>query len=189
MESTLPTIQIFADEFLESCGTVTFDISFKKVCLIHNPLKSEYLLPKGRRNCNESRVSAACREFGEETGYGCNILPISMATRAPPAPEWSDEGVDRFEGYTSETAEVRPDLYDPFAVTVRDEGDGKRKFIWWYAATVGKKLPPHLYNPTAVDLQWEALWMNFEEAIEKLTFQGDRELVRRAIKLTWAPQT
>jgi 8-oxo-dGTP pyrophosphatase MutT (NUDIX family) len=189
MESTLPTLQFFADDFVESCGTVTFDISFKKICLVHNPLKSDYLLPKGRRNCNETRVNAACREFGEETGYSCSILPISMATRAPPEAERNDEGVDKFEGYTSETAEVRQDLYDPFAVTVRDEKSGKRKFIWWYVAIVGEKLSPHLYHPTAVDIQREAVWMDFEEAFKRLTFQGDRELVQRAIRLVCTPQT
>lgn len=88
MEGTSPSHQLYADEFVESAGAVVFDF-FKvyQICIVYNSVKNEYLLPKGRRNCTESRANAALREVREETGYTCLLSPVTMGTRAPPADE------------------------------------------------------------------------------------------------------
>src|ERR1700724_3371954 len=78
--STTTTV-LFSDHFLESSGVIAFN-SQNQLCLLYNPLKKEYLPPKGPRNIIESRSQAALREFTEETGWTCTILPVTMRTRA-----------------------------------------------------------------------------------------------------------
>ena len=70
--------------FLESAGAIIFHLSTGKICVLHHLNKNEYILAKGRRNCGETRHQAALREFTEETGFSCHLLPLNMLTRAPP---------------------------------------------------------------------------------------------------------
>jgi ADP-ribose pyrophosphatase YjhB (NUDIX family) len=173
MPRELPTTQLYADEFLESCGAVTFNHK-DDICVIYNPRNKEYNLPKGRRSCNESRTRAAIREFSEETGYGCILLPVTMATRAPPDPEE--------HGYKSLRAVERENLVDPFALSIREEGMGRKKLIWWYIAVETKEWDKK-YQPTEEDLKREAKWISIERAVELLPFKTDRELVQEAQKI------
>lgn len=77
-------------QFVETAGAILLRLSKKQVCLIHYLAKSEWLLPKGRRNCGESRHQAALREAREEMGYQCQLHHVSMPTRAAPIEETAD---------------------------------------------------------------------------------------------------
>jgi 8-oxo-dGTP pyrophosphatase MutT (NUDIX family) len=101
-----PTIQLFADEFIESAGAILFNSHKTLICMIHYSEKGEYVLPKGRRNVSESRATAALREAKEETGFSCHLLPVKMKTRAPPADE---------EEFMADVAVERECVMDPFA--------------------------------------------------------------------------
>lgn len=95
-----------------------------------------------------------------------------MATRAPTVPEEP--------GYYSEVAVVRDDLVDPFALSIRDEGMGRKKLIWWYIAEVeegGIK-----YERMEEDLGKEAMWVSLEGPVV-FRFESDRELVQKAYKI------
>jgi len=172
MESPFPSLQLYADELVESAGAVVFNIQSQHICILHHRTKNEYLLPKGRRNTGESRLQAAIREILEETGWHSLPLPVIMSTRAPPSQEL---------GYTPDVAEVRETMGDPFALTVREEIGRRRKFIWWYIAKVDDSMEQR--ERSEIDLDLQPVFVSYERAAKMLSYKGDRELVERAIEL------
>lgn len=172
------TLQLFADEFLESAGAIVFNSDKTQIVILYSSSKNEYLLPKGRRNVTESRAEAALREVKEETGYTCHLVPITMKTRAPPADE---------KGFTPDVAVERECMSDPFALTIREEEKRKRKIIWWFVAQVEND-GTAMSMPSWFDAYFTPEWRSVEEAMQALTYQSDRELVARASTLV-APAT
>ncbi|KAI0013835.1 NUDIX domain-containing protein [Xylariaceae sp. FL0662B] len=159
-----------SDQFVEACGAIVFDTSNepKTVLLLYEGKKDEWILPKGRRNCNESRKAAAIREVGEESGYAVRLRPVTMVTRAPSQLEAPDiKDIPRtYEGLT-----------EPFIVDVRDMGEGKgAKLVWWFIAElvgiVGEG-----------ESQFKAEFIACDEAVQKLTFQKDREVLEKAVEV------
>lgn len=161
-----------AEEFVESCGAVLFDLTGLEasVCLVKYLPKNEWMLAKGRRNCGESRHAAALREMREETGYHCELLPITMPTRAPEAAE---------DNNVADVARSYPDITEPFMVTMREMNDGAHmKIIWWYIAKVDE-----FTSPDKAETPFAPQFFPIRDAVQKLTFDGDRKILDRAIKL------
>ncbi|KAM5342992.1 hypothetical protein ACJ41O_013958 [Fusarium nematophilum] len=170
--SNFATTNYTSDSFVESCGAILFDLSRQtiQVCLTHYLARDEWLLPKGRRNCNEHRREAAVREVQEETGYRCRLHPVTMPTRAPLASDAAD---------VADQPRTRPDLDEPFMVSIRQvDGGAGVKLIWWYVAEVD-----HQGERSAAEEGFEAELFDCREALRKLTFQGDRDILSRAISL------
>ncbi|KAJ0168426.1 hypothetical protein CTA2_6266 [Colletotrichum tanaceti] len=178
--SNFVTSQYPSEAFVESCGAIVFDLSKEpaKVCLLHYQALDEWYLAKGRRNCGESRQEAALREVLEETGVRCRLLPVDMPTRAP-APDDDANAPD--------VAAERRAIIEPFTLTIRsiDQGDGV-KLIWWYVATVEGR-PDWKDEEEGVtaggEAQFIAKFFVCDEAVEKLTFENDRKVLRKAIDL------
>ncbi|KAI1496312.1 NUDIX domain-containing protein [Biscogniauxia marginata] len=183
-----------SDLFVEACGAIVFDGPIttvpaaaaepRKVCLLYYVAKDEWLLPKGRRNCNETRPAAAAREVREETGHAVRFPPLRLATRAPAASEPPDVR-DVARAYDGLAAE-------PFMLDVRDLGDGEGggeegggggggiKLVWWFVAC--------LEGDAAAaegegEDQFRAVFVECGVAVEMLTFQKDRDILERAIAL------
>ncbi|KAI0476370.1 NUDIX domain-containing protein [Xylariaceae sp. FL0804] len=163
-----------SDQFVESCGAIIFDTSTKldRVCLLYSKGEDEWVLPKGRRNCNETRQAAAAREAKEESGHGVHLLPVTLVTRAP-------------SGLEAANVRDAPRTYDglteAFMLDVRDLGEGKGvKLVWWFVAepdgTVGEG-----------EAQFKAQFVRCDRAVERLTFQKDRDVLKRAIELMEHP--
>ena len=173
--SKFATTQYTSEDFVESSGAILFDFSQEttKVCLIHYLAKDEWLLAKGRRNCGESRREAALREVHEETGYPCRPYPVTMSTRAPATTEASS---------VSDQARSYPGLTEPFMLTIREVGARKAKLIWWYIAEVDKEA---LAEKGCVhgEADFAAVFLSCDEALQKLTFEDDRSILRRAVSL------
>jgi ADP-ribose pyrophosphatase YjhB (NUDIX family) len=170
-ESTLYS----SDRFVEACGAIVFDTSTnpKKVCLLYHAKSDEWLLPKGRRNCNEAREVAARREVREESGYGIKLRPLTLVTRAPSEMEAAS---------VSDVPRTYEGLTEPFMLDVRDLGKEKGvKLVWWFIAeldgTAGESEP-----------QFKATFMKCDRAVERLTFQKDRDVLRRAIEVMDHPK-
>ncbi|KAH6894401.1 hypothetical protein B0T10DRAFT_480379 [Thelonectria olida] len=178
--SRFPTKQYTSEQYVESCGAILFNLSAQQVCLIHYippqaDVHGEWLLAKGRRNCGESRGEAALREVREETGYPCRLHPVKMSTRAPGSAETNDvpDEVRTFAGLT-----------EPFMLTVRELGDGGDvKLIWWYIAVLDG-----LNGNEGVkgEDQFTARFLSYEEALRRLTYKNDRDVLQRAIDLIQA---
>lgn len=169
-ESRFKVDQYDAEHFVESVGAVAIKTSTREVCLIHYVEREEWLLAKGRRNVGESRRETALREIKEETGYSCRLLPLTMRTRAPPAVEVED--------YPDEPR-VHRDVCEPFMFTCRHLEEGRDiKIIWWYLVAI---------DETAAiergEEEYKARLFDFDEALRTLTFENDREIVRKAIEI------
>ncbi|RDW70915.1 putative NUDIX domain [Aspergillus mulundensis] len=172
--SRYPTSQYASGQLVESCGAVLLDLSLKppRVCLIHYKKHDEWLLPKGRRNCGESRREAALREAQEETGYKCHIQPVMMSTRAP-LPDDPENVPDRVRSVQN--------LDEPFMLTIQELGpDSGVKVIWWYVAAVDVGLEDGAGHGTG---EFGADFFEYEEALQKLTYMTDREVLEKAIAL------
>ncbi|KAG8529857.1 uncharacterized protein KY384_005338 [Bacidia gigantensis] len=164
-----------SEQLVESAGAILFQLSTKRICLLHLVARDEYVLAKGRRNIGESRQQAAIREVKEETGYVCRLLPVTLGSRAPPAIE-----TDRFVG---DVLHVYEGVTEPFTLQIRHlQPEGDLKLIWWFIAVVDEdKAPEGERGPGEEKFSVE--FYGFDEAVEKLTFKMDRELVQRAINI------
>lgn len=164
--------QIYPSEkFVESCGAILFDLSgrSRKVCLLHLVKTDHWVLPKGRRNCNETRQDAAVREVREESGYACRLRPVTMPTRAPSDVEAAD---------VKDLARIYHALTEPFYLEVRDLVEEGVKLVWWFIAEVDRTVPP-----AKAEVHFVPEFLNYEEAMTVLTFQKDRDMLRRAVDL------
>lgn len=164
-----------SDLFVEACGAIVFDTSTnpKKVCLLYHVKTDEWVLPKGRRNCNETRQAAVRREVREESGYGITLRPLTLVTRAPSELEAANVG---------DAPRIYDGLTEPFMLDVRNLGKDKGvKLVWWFIAEP---------DGTLVDgeAQFKATFVKCDRAIERLTFQKDRDVLRRAIELMEHPR-
>lgn len=164
-----PTTQYTATNLTESCGAVLFEPQSKRICLLRYNVNGEVYLPKGRRNIGESRHAAALREVAEETGYECDLIPLNMENRQPA----TDADVDMPDAVTRH-ADVST---EPFMCTVRDVGNGGVKLIWWFIAcsTLSTRGPG--------EAQFGVEICSYQDAIEALTFETDRAVLRRAIEV------
>ncbi|KAI0886300.1 uncharacterized protein GGS22DRAFT_127128 [Annulohypoxylon maeteangense] len=159
-----------SEQFVEACGAIVFDATAnpKKVLLQHYSTEDEWLLPKGRRNCNESRKDTAKREVREETGYAIRLRPLTMATRAPSDIESAD---------VKDIARTYDSLTEPFMLDVRDLGNGKGvKLVWWFIADVDGIVGKG-------EVQFKPEFVQCDKAVEKLTFEKDREVLTKALEL------
>jgi 8-oxo-dGTP pyrophosphatase MutT (NUDIX family) len=170
-ESNFPARQYDSSAYVESCGAVLFDLSCTRVCLSQIIDKGEWVLAKGRRNINEPRKDAAYREVHEETGYPCVLLKVRMPTRATARDDPCD---------APDRARVHDGLHEPFMCTIRELSPGEGvKIIWWFIAFH----VPELGERGPSEKSFRTEWFQREEAIEKLHFENDREVLRKAIKV------
>jgi 8-oxo-dGTP pyrophosphatase MutT (NUDIX family) len=172
-ESNFPTRQYPSSDFVESCGAIIFDLSHpshKRICLSNIIAENKWILVKGRRNINESRRDTALREMYEETGYRCKLLPSLMPTRATTVHDPPD---------VSDESRVHDGLTEPFMFTLRDLPSGKGvKIIWWFIAVFDVERDRGPGEET-----FRSEFFDCEEAIGKLWFETDREVVRKAVKI------
>lgn len=163
--------QYTSEAFVESAGAVLFRLSSREVCVLHILERDEYVLAKGRRNCGEARPATALREVSKETGLACRLLSLNMHTRAPPAVE-TEQLDDRARFYTG--------ICEPFTLQVRRLGEGQIKLIWWFVAAVDEEQPP---KEAPEKDRYVVEFHSYAEVLDKLTFQMDRDMVKKAIEL------
>ena len=176
--SFFPTSQYTSENFVESAGVIPFHLAKKQICLVYLSARNEWLLAKGRRNCGESRHQAALREVYEETGLQCHLLPVTMPSRTPPAIEAAP---------SPDVVRTYDRITEPFMVTIRQlEGGSQVKLIYWYIGAVDEEMEG---NDAAPEEQFRMAWFGFEEALQKLTYSLDRDVVRTAIGIVEATVT
>ncbi|KAL9038064.1 MAG: hypothetical protein Q9180_003363 [Flavoplaca navasiana] len=171
--SHLPSEQYTSEEFVESVGAVLFRMSTHEICILHLLKKDEYILAKGRRNCGETRQDTAVRELTEECGFPCRLLQVNMSTRAPPAIEDEQLG-DEARFYSG--------ICEPFTLQIRRLGEHNVKLIWWYIAAVNEDEPSHDREQLEKD-KYAVEFYSFADVLGKLTFQMDRDMVKKAIEI------
>ncbi|KAI0172706.1 NUDIX domain-containing protein [Hypoxylon sp. FL1284] len=161
-----------SEQFVEACGAVVFDDaaeSPRRVLLLYDWAADEWLLPKGRRNCDESRKAAAVREVREESGCAIRLRPAAMRTRAPSAAEAAD---------VEDAPRAYADLTEPFMLDVRDLGPARGvKLVWWFVAECVRGAATADAEP-----QFLPEFVSCDKAVATLTFQKDREVLAKAIE-------
>ncbi|KAI1182512.1 hypothetical protein F5B17DRAFT_435550 [Nemania serpens] len=99
-----------------------------------------------------------------------SFITNSTSPLACPAIEDEDEHVpDEARFYTA--------VCEPVAVQPRRLGEGNMKLTWWYVAAVNEDEPTGQHDAH----RFEVEILSFEEAVKKLTFKGDRELVNSTL--------
>lgn len=198
-----PTTQLLSSEFVICAGCILFrhvpnhpaadaaPTARKplQVCLLRHPLRNEWLLPKGRKDRGESLEQTALRETFEETGFPPILLPVGMHTRAPdPAANLKDGPPGMFV----------PQCAEPFAGSVRQIAERNTKFTWWFTAIVddAPRWPRASdgevarVDGTMTDSEcFESEWVDVDGpdgAEGRVTYENDRELVRKAVELVRA---
>ena len=157
-----------ASGFVISCGTVTLDLQRAQVLLIRCRKTNEVLLPKGRKNIDESLQDAALRETWEETGHRAVLLPTPLPTLA----------TDQAEGTLSHQ--------EPIALSQR-VNDGVLKIIFWFSAASDSTICDH-DRPTPEDEDFETLWADLSHYERLLTFEDDKQIARLVVEAA-KPQT
>jgi 8-oxo-dGTP pyrophosphatase MutT (NUDIX family) len=180
-ESSFVTRQYASEQFVESCGAVLFmssELANAKVCLINLLSTNEWMLPKGRRNIGESRKEAAVREVAEETGLQCRLLPVTMSTRACAANDPPD---------VPDEARTQIDITEPFMCTIRELAKSNgTKLIWWYIAV----LEHDAYSRKGPgEAQFKSELFTADDALQKLHYESDRELLRKAVEIIKTTET
>lgn len=130
----LPETSYPSQNFVLSSGTVLFrthpTTRVLQLCTLQNTHASSpstrWILPKGRKGQSESMEAAATRETFEETGYPCDLFPVTLETRAPAS------GITLGPDKVLEAKEST----EPFYMTVRTLKEGSVKTVWWYVAWV-----------------------------------------------------
>lgn len=173
-----PTSQYLAGKFVISAGSVLFRIKQPtrqlEICVLHQLTRDEWLLPKGRKDRGESIEEAAVRETYEESGYKCNLWPQRMATRAPAPGVNNTHHVEEAEG-----------LVEPMAVTIRELHEGKIKMIFWFITVV--EIGVEKVEGSQMEGEnFDSIFLDAKAAIERLTFQSDREVVQKAFDIVEA---
>jgi hypothetical protein len=95
-----------------------------------------------------------------------------MYTRAPATTEAGD---------VPDRARLYPGITEPFLVTLRRLEGGDLKFIWWYVAEIDRDAVDGAVG--RAEEGFDAEFWGFEEALERLTFEDDREVLKRALSL------
>jgi len=151
------------------------------VCFLHHTSNDEWLLPKGRQDLGESLSEAAVRETFEETGYACELLPVTMVSRA------TEIGKDM-----KDLPRLVHKCLEPFTVTLRHVSDHDIKFIWWFITLVSlgakrrddtQMLSENFESvlcDVSTDVNGEAA---LDSVVSRLTYENDRKIVKAAIKL------
>ena len=169
----LPTEQYFSEAFVESVGAVMFRLATKQICVLHQLAEGWYVLAKGRRNLGETRRTAVVRELEEETGYICRLLPVRLRARCPPTVE---------EQHTPDEVRTFDNASEPFNLQIVKLSDTEVKVVWWYIASIDDSIPSERRAAHEV-ARSSVMWCDYTEALNRLTFKWDRDMVTRAIEL------
>ncbi|KAF3915282.1 hypothetical protein AA313_de0201421 [Arthrobotrys entomopaga] len=179
-------IQYPSTNLTESAGTILFHLPSRTICLLSQTTKSGdselLLLPKGRRNINESRAAASIRETTEETSYKCSLLPISLPSHQ--TTQEDDEDV-------RDTARTHENCTESFYMQLRRIGGEKDrvKIIWWFVAQVDEE--DYQKKKKKKGEKWDGVvkkgvrvkWLEYNDAVEELSYETDKDVVKAAIEL------
>ncbi|OCL05528.1 hypothetical protein AOQ84DRAFT_413261, partial [Glonium stellatum] len=115
----------------------------------------------------------ALRETYEETGIPVQLLLVEMKTLAT-APA-NSEGPNESKLIT-----------EPIAVAQR-VSEGKPKIIFWYVAQ-GDSTKARVEGTQQENEEFDTIWVPFDKVASTLSFDDDRQIVNKAIRLAQQKQ-
>ncbi|KAF8509468.1 NUDIX hydrolase domain-like protein [Hysterangium stoloniferum] len=177
----VPDSLFFCRDFLLGAGTVIIQPSTGKVVLIYSPTLGIWFLPKGRKDIGESVEQAALREAYEEAGYRVQFLPLPIPTRAPKgkiSPQPSKESVPIQQRFNTEPIYITAECYLKGPKKIATE-----YFTFWYVTFIGPDAVQEENTRMANEQDYETSLMSVEEALGKLKYSRQVEVVRKAYQL------
>ncbi|GJE90795.1 NUDIX hydrolase domain-like protein [Phanerochaete sordida] len=176
LPSSTLMVQHLAGNFVISSGSTLFRRAPRtaelELCILHQPRKHKYILPKGRKDYGESLEAACLRETYEETGYPCELVPLRMPTRATQPGDLAGRDV----------SVVRDAMVEPVGVTVMDREDKGGKLIMWYVTRL-KDGAAKVDGTQMASENYESQFIEARRAISLLTLPQHRDLARQALEL------
>jgi len=121
------------------------------------------MLPKGRKDIDESLEATALRETYEETGVKAQLLPVAIDSQAT-----STQGQDRPKAIT-----------EPIAVSQRMT-QGGLKIIFWYVGMADSTIPP-VEGTQQKEEDFATHWLDVAEADYVLSWEDDRRILVKAV--------
>lgn len=178
--AALPTstlmVQHLAGHFVISSGSTLFrreaGTGELQLCILHQPRKQKYILPKGRKDYGETIEDACLRETYEETGFPCEFVPLRMATRATQPGDLTGH----------DASVVRDGMTEPVGVTVMDRGAKGGKLILWYVTRL-KDGAVKVDGTQMASENYESQFIEARRAISLLTLPQHRDLAQQALEL------
>jgi len=169
-------VQHLAGNFVISSGSTLFrrepGSDELQLCILHQPRKKKYILPKGRKDYGETVEGACLRETYEETGYPCEFVPLRMATRATQPGDLCGRDV----------SVVRDGMVEPVGVTVMDRGKKGGKLIMWYVTRL-KDGALKVDGTQMASENYDSQFVEARRAISLLTLPQHRDLAQQALDL------
>ncbi|KAI8722450.1 Nudix hydrolase domain-containing protein [Fusarium sp. LHS14.1] len=157
----------FSDQFVISCGTVSLDVERSKVLLVRCRRRGEYMLPKGRKDVDESLEEAALRETYEESGIRVQLLPVDINSLATLPSSTKIEDPPRA-------------ITEPIAVNQRVTRQGILKIIFWYVAAADSTTTPE-EGTQQENEDFDTVWADFDNVGSILSFYEDLCIAEAAI--------
>ncbi|KAF8528515.1 NUDIX hydrolase domain-like protein [Hysterangium stoloniferum] len=174
----IPDSLFFCRDFLLGAGTVIIQPSTGKVVLIYSPSWGMWFLPKGRKDIGESLEQAALREAYEEAGYRVQFLPLSIPTRAPEGKSSPQPSKESVPGFNTEPIYITSQFYPREGRKVATE-----YLTFWYVTFIGSDAVQEENTRMADEQDFETSLMSVEEALDKLKYSQQAEVVRKAYQL------
>lgn len=154
---------------------------------MHYAAEDVWLLAKGRKDEGEDLSTAATREVYEETGFACRLHPV------PRLPTCAPVHAPVADGFQPQAARIAQDSTEPFSITVRPLGVGRIKMIFWYIGAIdipyetdADGSPAATRDPGSHQIAEgfdEVKLFDINDALAKLAYEGDRDLVRTAVAI------
>lgn len=170
--STAPTTASTSDTPTTPVESRPSNMSNLQICILHHKRTNDYVLPKGRKDVNESLEHAAARETFEESGYPCEPLPCPMFTRAPNP-----------DLYTGLQPHVEPASTEPFTITFKTLKDGSGKLIFWYLMRVLSNATPRMEGTQMPNEDFDPIFVDAREGIQMLTKPDYQSVAKLAVEL------
>lgn len=169
-------VQHLAGNFVISSGSTLFRRPLGsdelQLCILHQPHKKKYILPKGRKDYGETIEDACLRETYEETGYPCEFVPLRMATRATEPGDLNGRDI----------SVVRDGMLEPVGMTIMDRGEEGGKLIMWYVTRL-KDGAAKVDGTQMASENYESQFIEARRAISLLTLPQHRDLAQQALDL------
>ena len=161
----------FSSAFAISCGTVSVNTGKCLALVVLHRKTGEYLLPKGRKDVNETLEQTAIRETFEETGFPVKLLPVAIPTLATMPTQQRATKISSSVG--------RALVTEPIAVTQRMT-NGILKIIFWYAAQVDSTLKQEKSTQQEGE-DFDTVWLPIEKVTKTLSFDDDRQIAAKVV--------
>ncbi|MCJ1356130.1 MAG: hypothetical protein MMC33_006124 [Icmadophila ericetorum] len=153
-------------------GVVLFHLAKKKICLVKFSNIERWNLPTERRNCGESRAKASITAAESQTGFKCNLLPVSLVSKA--------------RDQNDPTGPIAPKTFhgviEPFWISVQPTRSSATDAIvrTWCITAIDERQD---MKTVTGEEELEVALFSYNEALVKVSYQDHLEVLEKALHI------